>query len=131
MCDADPLHTSPECHGDHLAPGTPPPPSDTHLLGICDTLQLGDSGLPGTSPQHRHQQGSLGRGAVKLIWEWDLGLLKVSGSPPGTYLEEKGWPELEAGAGGERWHPSRSEPFTRALHPQPGWPWLDLVSLLA
>lgn len=68
---------------------------------------------------------------MKLVWEWDLGLLKVSGSPPGIYLEEKGWPELEAGAGGERWHPSSSEPFTRAQCPQPGWPWLDLISSLA
>lgn len=99
------------------APGTPPLPSDTHLLGICDTLQRGDPGLPSTSPQHRQQRGgSLGRGAVRLIWEWDLGLLKVSGSPPGTYLEEKGWPELEAGAGVER--EEEPQPL-QAIHPGP------------
>lgn len=50
MCGADPLHTGPECLGDHLAPGTPPPPSDTHLLGICDTLQCGDPVSPAPAP---------------------------------------------------------------------------------
>ena len=53
---------------------------------------------------------------MRLVWEWDLGLLKVSGSPPGTYLEEKGWPELKAGAGVER--EEEPQPL-RAVHPGP------------
>lgn len=33
------LHTSPDWGGVHLAPGTPPPPYDTHLLSAYEALK--------------------------------------------------------------------------------------------
>lgn len=36
------LHTSPDWGGVHLAPGTPPPPYDTHLLSACEALKRWD-----------------------------------------------------------------------------------------
>lgn len=73
-------------------PGMPPPPYDIHFLSTCDALKWLDP-LPCSSPPEseipQQQPRVPGPG-----WLWDsVGPgpgLRVSGSPPGTYLEEKG-----------------------------------------
>ena len=64
----------------------PPPPTCSSPI---------ESGVPNTSPLAT-PKGSGPRppragAAVRLSWGAGPGLLRFSESPPGTYLEEKGW----------------------------------------